>query len=185
MSKPSSGHFQGTAGSNHSGSAHFTNYSASDIIAERVKGMDLRPHPTKYKQPSPQRLKKLRAKERNQTITKQEYKLLDWSRRFSRRRERGRDTFWDEECERIRKGLRSTRNWSSEQRKDILNKKRPKYKGKTLEAHHAYPASMYPHLADRHEVIYPVTHSEHLHGWHGGSYRKAIPGKPIKKKSDF
>ena len=108
---------------------------------------------------------------------------LDWSRRFSRRRERGRDTFWDEECERIRKG--STRNWSSEQRKDILNKKRPQYKGKTLEAHHAYPASMYPHLADKHEVIYPVTHSEHLRGWHGGSYRKAIPGKPIKKKSDF
>lgn len=185
MSKPSSGHFQGTAGSNHSGSASFTNYSASDIIAERVKGMDLRPHPTKYKQPSLQRLKKLRAKERNQTITKQEYKLLDWSRRFSRRRERGRDTFWDEECERIRKGLRPTRNWSSEQRKDILNKKRPRYKGKTLEAHHAYPASMYPHLADKHEVIYPVTHSEHLHGWHGSSYRKAIPGKPIKKKSDF
>ena len=153
MSKPSSGHFQGTEGSSRSVSDPFTKLSASDIIAERVKGLDLRPHPTKFKQPSSKRLKTLRKKEKDRTITKQEYKLLDWSRRFSRRRERGRDTFWDEECERIRKGLRPTRNWSSEQRKDILNKIRPKYKGKTLEAHHAYPASMYPHLADKHEVI--------------------------------
>ena len=185
MSKPNSGHFQGTTGSNNSGSAPFTNPSASDIIAERVKGLDLRPHPTKYKQPSSKKLKGLREKEKNRTITRQEYELLDWSRRFSKRRSKGVAKFLREERRRIRKGLPTTRNWSAEQKKDILQKKHPKYNGQSMQFHHTYPAAIYPHLADKHEIIFPATRREHIEGWHGENTRNYLPGKPIKPKTDF
>ncbi|WP_141687117.1 hypothetical protein [Fictibacillus enclensis] len=29
------------------------------------------------------------------------------------------------------------------------------------------------------EIIYPVTFREHLYRWHGGSYKKSLPGKPL------
>jgi len=69
--------------------------------------------------------------------------------------------------------------------KDILSGKRAKFDEKTLQGHHAYSASKYPHLANRSEVIYPATFNEHFHGWHGGNWKTSLPGQRIKPIEDF
>ncbi|AMR10604.1 hypothetical protein MOE82_01995 [Bacillus licheniformis] len=61
---------------------------------------------------------------------------------------------------------------SKEQAQDIINNKRAKYEGKTMQGHHSYSASKFPHLSDKGEVIYPATTREHLHRWHGGKLQK-------------
>ena len=78
MSKPSSGHFIGTAGSN----STFKNLSQKDYKSGIIlpKGIDTREHPTKYKQLSSKRRKDFREKEDNHTITKEEYKRLDFGK---------------------------------------------------------------------------------------------------------
>ena len=42
-----------------------------------------------------------------------------------------------------------------------------------------------PHLADKGEIIYPVTPNEHLKGWHGGNFKNSRPGEPIIDINDF
>ena len=69
--------------------------------------------------------------------------------------------------------------------KDILNGKTPKHNGKPIQGHHAYSVSQYPHLANKGEVIYPVTPNEHFNGWHGGNYKNSLPGEPIIDVKDF
>lgn len=72
-----------------------------------------------------------------------------------------------------------TRNWTEDQIRDILNGITPTYNGKTIQDHHTYSVSQYPHLANKGEVIYPVTQNEHFKGWHGGCFKKSLPGEPI------
>jgi hypothetical protein len=182
MSKPSSGHFSGTAGCDHSKIITQTSDNRN-IIAS--KGLDTREHPTKYKQMSSKKLKILREKVRTRTITKEEYKRLNWQSRFTTRRNKAVKDFWIVERIRIIKRLPTTRNWSAEQRKAILSGKRPKYNGWTMESHHTYSVSKYPHLANRHELIYPATHYEHIYGFHGGNPKSSLPGVPIKKIKEF
>ncbi len=90
-----------------------------------------------------------------------------------------------EERERIIKGESTTRNWTTEQIQDILNGRTPKYDGKPIQGHHSYSASKFPHLADKGEIIYPVTPNEHLKGWHGGNFKNSRPGEPIIDINDF
>jgi len=182
MSKPNSGHFKGTTGT-HITSSLFIDTSNRDII--NTSGDDLREHPTKYKQPGSKELKHLHSKVKDRTITKSEYKVLTWSKRLTTRRNKAITDFWKEERRRIKKGLPTTRNWSAQQRADILNKKRPKFKGKTIQSHHTYSVAKYPHLANKSKYIQPVTPYEHLHGYHGGNYKNSLPGKPIKKIKEF
>lgn len=85
----------------------------------------------------------------------------------------------------LQKGENGTRNWSPQQKADILNGKRPTYNGKTIQGHHTYSVSKYPHLSGNSEVIYPATFNEHLKGWHGGNFRNSLPGEPIKTIIDF
>lgn len=183
MSKPSSGHFQGTTGSNHSGSATFTNPSASDIIAERVKGLDLRPHPVKHF--SDTSYVKIRQKVADRTATRDEYRKLQQGIRLNRRRREGPRRFLTQEAIRIKTGQKTTRNWSASQIQEIVSGSYPTYKRRKLEGHHSYSVAKYPHLANRHEVIYPATHHEHIQGWHGGNTRNSMPGKPIRLIEDF
>ena len=92
MSKPNSGLFSGTLGAKLS---HYTQTdyskntkpSASDIIASRGKGLDLREHSLAFKQLSTKKIALLRKKIHARTITKQEYKLYESNRRLSRRRD--------------------------------------------------------------------------------------------------
>ena len=191
MSKPNSGHFHGTTGSvlSHLSVDRDYMYNAheNNVIIEKnkVKDIDRREHPTKYKQLSSKKLKQLRDKVDNRSITKKEYKRLDWQKRLTKRRNEAIKEFWEEEQFRIRNKLPATRNWSAEQRKDILNGKRPKFKGKPMSSHHTYSVSKYPHLSNRRDLIFPVTQYEHIYGWHGGNTRKSLPGIPYKVIKEF
>ena len=179
MSKPESGLFKGTSGID-----DFYG-DAESIIASRVKGLDLSPHPITQKQLSSKKRKQIEGKIENRTATKKEYSQYMWNRRFQKRRKQAIKRFWVQEKARILIGLQPTRPWSAEQRNKILNNQTPRFNGVSLQAHHSYSASEFPHLANLGEVIYPATNKEHLKAWHGGNYKKSIPGKRIKKMRQF
>jgi len=180
MSKPSSGHFNGTTGKRIAQGISSTVSKKRDIIAKKKSSLDLREHPTKYKQMSSKKLKNLREKEDKRTITKEEYKHKEWQKRLTKRRNKAIEDFWKEERRKIRNGLPTTRNWSAQQIKEILSGRKPKFKGKTMASHHTYSVAKYPHLANLPQLIYPVTQYEHIQGWHGGNTRNSLPGIPIK-----
>ena len=184
MSKPNSGHFRGTAGDVLSrytlaGENGKPVYKESAIIASRVKGFDLREHPLKYKQLSSSKMNQLSRKASARTMTRLEYKTYDSNRRLIKRRDKGVNEFWKQEAKRILTGAPTTRVWTPKQQHDIIHNRKPKQNGKTFQSHHTYSVSRYPHLANRGEVIYPATFSEHLYGWHGGNFHKSLPGRPI------
>ena len=187
MSKSNSGHFSGTGGaklSRYTLGIHskLTKPSESDIIASRVKGLDLREHPSKYKQLSSKKMTALRKKKQARTMTQLEYKTYESNKRLSARRDEGVKAFWRQERQRIKNDAPTSRDWTPQQMHDILHRKKPKENGKTLHAHHTYSVSRYPHLANRGEVLFPATFKEHLYGWHGGSFKKSLPGKPLNAK---
>ena len=161
------------------------NQTPKEIMAERTKGLDTREHPSKYKQISAKEKSRLESKVRDRTITKDEYKKLEWNKKISAKRQDAVNEFWDQEQIRLQKGENGTRNWSPQQKVDILNGKRPTYNGKTIQGHHTYSVSKYSHLSGNSEVIYPATFNEHLKGWHGGNFRNSLPGEPIKTIIDF
>jgi len=178
MSKVNSGLFKGTSGERRHA-----------IIAKSVKKKteyDLRPHPRGASLSSNKR-KEIAKRIKNRSATKSEYKLFESDKRFAKRRKEGILQFWKEERKRIIEKRRTTRAWSKSQKADILKGLRPKYKGKSIQGHHTYSASMYPHIANIGKFIYPVTFDEHLYGWHGGNFRKSAPGKPLRfrKKYNF
>ncbi|WP_242144455.1 MULTISPECIES: hypothetical protein [unclassified Bacillus cereus group] len=152
------------------------------LIAERVQeaNLDLTPRHSPYKQLGYKTKKKLKNKVEDRTITKEEWKRLEWNRRLAARRDEGVEKFWDQERFRIENGEPTTRDWSKEQIEDILNDKVPKFNGKTIAGHHSYSVSKFPHLANKGEIIYPATPNEHFKRWHGGAYRRSLPGKPYK-----
>ncbi len=176
MSKPSSGHFNGTMGSNNSSA----NQSASDTKHVIIKkGLDLREHPTKYKQLNSKKIKLFKQKEANRTLTKKEYKQREWQKRLNARRQAGIDEFWRNERNLIINNLPTTRNWNAKQRADIINSKKPKYKDITMQSHHTYSVAKYPHLANVGSLIYPTTRYEHSNRWHGRNFKTSLPGKPF------
>jgi len=180
MSKGKSGLFGGTVGANEAVLS-----VGQVIIASRVKGLDLREHPRKSL--SVKQRKLIKEKIDNRTATPSEYNQYMSDKRFSERRKTGVNEFWKQERRRIKEGKATTREWSDVQSEAILRGFRPKYDGKTIQGHHTYSASRYPHLANRGEVIFPVTFDEHLYGWHGGVFKNSLPGKPISytKKHNF
>ena len=180
MSKSSSGHFSGTNGSKRDPAIQKLK-TPEDVILERTKGLDLMPHPRKTKSMSASKMHTIRGKIKNRTATKTEYKEIQSENRFRRRRSKAFNDFWKDEASRIKHNLPTTRQWTPEQKRDIINNRRPKYKGKTIEGHHTYSASLYPHLANKSHVIFPATYEEHKNDWHGGNYKKSLPGQRIKK----
>lgn len=130
-------------------------------------------------------MKELKNKIDSRTATREEYDLYEWNKKMTQRRSEGVKDFWNQERERIISGEETSRNWSQEQIADILSGKTPKYDGKPIQGHHTYSVSQYPHLANKGEIIYPVTLNEHLNGWHGGNYRNSLPGEPIVDIHDF
>ncbi|MGM0747944.1 MAG: T7SS effector LXG polymorphic toxin [Bacillota bacterium] len=152
-----------------------------EIIAQRgLKAeLDLTPKHTPYKSLSRGQQKKIKEKIENRTVTKEEYKRYQWDKRFSKRRAAGVNEFWKQEKKRILDGEPTTRDWTNEQIQEILKGKKPQYNGQSIIGHHTYNAMNYPHICNRGELIYPVTSREHLRGWHGGSYSKNAPGRPV------
>jgi RHS repeat-associated protein len=119
----------------------------------------------------------LNEKLNNRTMTKDEYNHLQWDRRFKNRRDRGVNRFWRDEKKRVKQGG-GTRDWSREQKEDILNNRKPTYNGETMEGHHKYNAADYPQIADDPNNIYPATKPEHLQRWHGGNFQNDTSGVP-------
>ncbi len=179
MTKPESGLFKGTSGIDD----FYGN--AEKVIASRVKGLDLTPHPITQKQLSAKQKSRIQGKINSRTATKEEYALYMWNKRFKKRRDKGVADFWYQEETRIKQNQQGTRNWTSEQVDAILRGKKPKFNNKTLQGHHTYSAKDYPHLANEGAVIYPATKDEHFKGWHGGNYRKSKPGKRIRRIREF
>ncbi|MDO4498623.1 MAG: hypothetical protein Q4B51_03245 [Coriobacteriaceae bacterium] len=179
MSKPPSGLFHGTKGD------RAYRGDAESVIAARVKGLDLREHPTTQKQLGNKQRKEIRKKIKNRTATRTEWKQIEWDRRIRKRRKDGIDDFWAKEAIRLSNGEKSTRNWSPEQASQILAGKKPKFNGKTMESHHTYSVRKYPHLANLGEIIYPATQTEHRKGWHGGNTRNSLPGRRIRPINEF
>lgn len=183
MSKSTSGHFKNTQG--------ILNHPAllpSRInikILEMCEKEKIVPHPTKFKQLSYRKKKLLRNKLDKRTITREEYKLLEWNRRLSIRRNKGIDNFWRDEYRRLKNNLPRTRNWKDDQKADILVNKRPKFDNVTMQSHHMFSVKDYPHLANRGDLIFPATAHEHFAGWHGGKYTNSLPGVPIIHIVDF
>ena len=180
MSKCSSNLFTRTTGLQLSSKNTETKH---DIIFVRTEKMDLREHPS-Y-QLSSKQLKEIKKKIDERTATYEEYKLYTHSIRLIKRRKKGVRDFWKQERERILSGQPTTRQWSANQMDDILHHRIPKFKGKSMQGHHTFSVLKYPHLANRGEVIYPVTPYEHLNGWHGGNYKDSVPGRPIKIINEF
>lgn len=175
MSKPSSGLFEGTPGE----TAFYGDAEA--VIAERARGLDLTPHPIQRKELSTKKRREIRKRIENRTASRKEYEAYKWDRRFRKRRRKATDDFWSEEAKLLAQGLRGTRNWSESDRLLILSGKTLKWNGKSYELHHAYAAKLYPQLANRWQIIFPATHYEHHQGWHGGNYRKSLPGRRIRR----
>ncbi len=113
MSKPSSGHFSGTTGAKNTYNYVMSNRSASDIIAERTSGLDLREHPIKSRSKTP--LKAINRKIHDRTATKAEYKKHYQASRLKDRRKRAVKDFWDDERERLMQHQPATRKWTKEQ----------------------------------------------------------------------
>lgn len=187
MSKSISSHFVGTSGhraffGNEISSFIESSKDAESIIRERVKGLDLREHPIKNKKYlSGKQILAVKKKVQNRTATIEEYRNMRMSERLNARRIAGRDEFWQVEKERLQSGQSPTRKWTAAQIESILSGKRPTFNGKTIQAHHTFSVTKYPHLANKPEVIYPVTFQEHFFEWHGGNWKTSLPGKRLKK----
>jgi GHH signature containing HNH/Endo VII superfamily nuclease toxin len=121
----------------------------------------------------------LRQKLNDRTITREEYARLEWDRRFNNRRARGVSRFWSQERRLLRSGQPGTRNWTPEQRADILAGRTPKHNGIPIEGHHRYNALDHPQLADDASNIYPATDAEHFQRWHDGNYQNDTFGEPL------
>ena len=178
MSKSLSNHFHGTTGERRFLTSLGQN--EGDIINERVQGLDLREHPVKFK--STLSRKEIKKRIDNRTASKDDYKKYYALDRLAKRRKKGVNEFWKQERRRIKKGEPTTRNWTAEQRNDILHTRKPKINGKSLQGHHSYSVSKYPHLANKGEAIYPATFEEHLYVWHGGNFKNSLPGRPFTRK---
>jgi len=180
MSKTLSNHFHGTTGERKFLKVSHQHEYEDDIIKERTQGLDLREHPVIYK--SSLSKKVIKDKVNNRTASRDDYRKIDAMERLAKRRRKGVNEFWKQERRRIKKGERTTLNWTAEQRDDILHNRRPKVDGRSLQGHHTYSVSKYPHLANKGEIIFPVTFEDHLYVWHGGNFQNSLPGKPFLRK---
>ncbi|WP_232097391.1 polymorphic toxin-type HINT domain-containing protein [Gimesia maris] len=121
----------------------------------------------------------LKSKLDDRTITQQEFKHLEWDRRFANRRATGVRRFWASERVRLRAGEPGTRAWTPEQAEAILAGRKPQFNGETLEGHHLFNALDHPHIANESWNIYPATRTEHFQRWHGGNWQNDTFGQPL------
>ena len=114
----------------------------------------------------------------SRTATRNDYRHMEWDRRFSNRRNRGVSRFWAQERRALRSGQPGTRNWSPAQRADILAGRTPSHNGAPIEGHHRHNALDHPQIADDPTNIYPATRDEHFQRWHGGNWQNDTYGSP-------
>jgi len=155
-----------------------------DYVAEMTSPLSNRRNPTL----SQKAVDEAKAKAQARTLTQEEYRSIQSDKRFSERRREGVRQMWVEERARLMRGEPGTRDWSPQQRQDILNRKTPLGPdGKPMEGHHMYSAQEYPKLADNPRNMVGTTKNEHVNRWHGGDTRIPTHGAPRNPKvpNDF
>lgn len=115
----------------------------------------------------------------NRTATKQEVKSLERSNRISAQRKYAVDEFWKDEKSKILSGAKTKREYTTQQKKDIISGKTPTHNGEPIEGHHTYSVKDYPQQANDKANIYPATKPEHISRWHGGKFQNQTSGKPL------
>jgi hypothetical protein len=167
---------------NNTGTQQVTGTRLNQQEVQQVPRLDNEHVPTyetPYKPLTPKQRKLLKGKVEDRTISQDEYNRLQWDRRFSNRRQRGVDRFWGAERRRLRAGGEGTRNWTPEQKAEILAGRTPTHNGKPIEGHHKHNALDHPQVADDGNNIYPATWDEHFHRWHGGNFQNDTFGEPF------
>lgn len=148
-----------------------------------LAGCGVPQYDTPYQPLTPQQRRAIQNRVDSRQATRDEYQHLQWDRRFSNRRNRGVNRFWSQERRALRAGRPGTRNWSPQQRADILAGRTPTFDGSSMEGHHRYNALDHPQIADDPGNIYPVTRNEHQHRWHGGNWQNDTYGSPNNPNS--
>ncbi len=131
---------------------------------------------TPYRQLGNVTYQRLLKKVDSRTITRNEWKRLQWFDRLTERRQAGIDAFWSRERQLLTQGLRGTRNWNLRARNSILSGGKPK----GIYSHHLYSVSKYPQVANDPANIVPVTFYEHFYKHHGGSWSNPTHGNPLR-----
>jgi RHS repeat-associated protein len=137
-------------------------------LAPTANGFEVVPQSYKapYSQLSAGKRAALKEKVDNRTITKKEWAELNWNDRLSNARQQAVLEFWKSEKTNLVEGRPTARVWDLDQQAQLRSLGRvPGFKG-----HHRWGVKEYPHLARDPLNIQPLSHIEHLHGWHGGSY---------------
>ncbi len=130
---------------------------------------------TPFRQLGRRTYRRLQNRVENRTITRDEWKRLQWFDRLTKRRTEGISSFWALERSKLQQGLFGTRNWNPAARTAILEGRQPV----GIASHHKFSVSQYPQLANRPSNIYPVTFYEHFFRWHNGNWRNPTHGVPL------
>ena len=110
------------------------------------------------------------------TISKVREKLADLDKRYGlmikRLRDKGVSDAWKRERENLAAGKKGSREWTDQQRRDILEGRTPEGRdGKPIEGQHKQPVEDHPDLADDPDNIESLDWPDHLDA-HGKSPRK-------------
>jgi hypothetical protein len=115
----------------------------------------------------------------DRSFTREEIDAFNRGARIEKKRDRGVGDFWALERQRLRNGQPGTRNWTPEQRADILAGKVPKGPdGNPMEGHHMFGVKDFPQVAGTGANIHPATRKEHKDRWHGGDTKADTDGMP-------
>ena len=131
---------------------------------------------TPYRQLTSNTYRQLLEKVEHRTISRDEWKRLQWYERLTERRQAGIDAFWARERQLLSQGRHGTRQWSVEARLAILAGGRPA----GIFSHHRYSVSLYPQLANDPINILPVTFYEHFFKHHAGGWFHPTHGTPLR-----
>lgn len=102
-------------------------------------------------------------------MTKEEYKRLNWYRRFANKRAKRISRFWADQRARLKVGQTGTRSWTAQQCADISANKTPKFNAEPIQGHRKCNALDHPQLASDPKNTYPARRTEHFERWHGGN----------------
>lgn len=96
-------------------------------------------------------------------------------------RAQGVKEFWAMERARLANNQPGTRQWTPQQRADILAGRVPvdPATGLPIQGHHTNSVIAHPEDAANGSTIYPATRSEHFNRWHGGNWANDTHGVPL------
>ncbi|SDE28252.1 RHS repeat-associated core domain-containing protein [Riemerella columbipharyngis] len=101
----------------------------------------------------------------------------DKKRELEQKRRKGIERAWKEEQELIKRGLGGTREWTEQEKEELLKTG----KVKDYYGHHINSVSTHPHLADNPDNVQFVKFDEHLE-LHSGNFHNSTTGELLNRK---